>query len=185
MAAFRSSRRGGWGGYPARVEIVRVQRPFWTHQIVEYLVGIALISAAIQQPQPVVPALLGIIIVLNAAVARGAAGAFRLVGRRLHRQLDLVVIVCLVAGAVQPWASLDNTSRIILGAIAAVMFFVWFHTDFSEPRSRRSRPAQSAGATKTPPAGGSTSEAIARGAGRLAGRGINAVRRWSDDRDDS
>ena len=30
------------------VEIERVRRPFWTHQLVEYLIGIGLISASVQ-----------------------------------------------------------------------------------------------------------------------------------------
>ena len=63
--------------------------------MVEYVVGIALISSSVQLPDPAVPALLGLLIVLNAAVAKGSAGAFRLVGRRLHRTLDLVVIAIL------------------------------------------------------------------------------------------
>jgi hypothetical protein len=163
------------------VEILRVRRPFWTHQIVEYLIGIVLISAAIQQPQPMVPALLGLAIVLNAAVAKGAAGAFRLVGHRLHRRLDIAVMVLLVVGAVQPWVSLDNTSRFILGAIAFVMFFVWFHTDFTErvPRTERRRRAAASGDAGST-AGGYTSESIGRGAGRLAGKGVNSVKRWKD-----
>ena len=31
------------------------QRPFWMHQVVEYLIGIVLIGAAFQAPEPVVP----------------------------------------------------------------------------------------------------------------------------------
>lgn len=161
---------------------MRVRRPFWTHQIVEYLVGIVLISAAVQQPQPTVPALLGLAILLNAAIAKGPAGAFRLVGHRLHRQLDVVLMVLLLGGAVQPWVSLDNSSRFILGAIAFVMFFVWFHTDYTERVPRAERKVQRAAAAREPGAdrGGYTSESVARGAGRLAGRGVNSVKRWKD-----
>ena len=95
------------------VEIERVQRPFWIHQLIEYLVGIGLISASVQLPDPAVPALLGLLIILNAAVAKGAAGAFRLVGRRLHRTLDLVVIGVLVF-------FLCSLASIVLAAVAAV-----------------------------------------------------------------
>ncbi|MGB0114514.1 MAG: hypothetical protein WBP59_14940 [Ilumatobacteraceae bacterium] len=160
------------------MEILRVRRPFWMHQIVEYLVGIGLVSASIQQLEPAVPAVLGLVIILNAAVAKGAAGAFRLVGKRLHQQLDLVVIGLLVAGAVQPWITVENVSRLMLGAVAFVMFFVWFHTDFSERMSRKERKAASKGAggtTQRP-----TSEDIGRGAGRLVGGGVNSLKRWKD-----
>jgi len=42
------------------VETERARRPFWIHQIVEYMIGIALIAAAIQQPKPAVPAVMGL-----------------------------------------------------------------------------------------------------------------------------
>ena len=150
------------------MEIERVQRPFWAHQLVEYLVGIALISVAVQQPQPALPALLGAVVLLNAAVAEGAAGAFRLVGRRLHRILDLVVVALLVVAAVQPWVSLDNVGRLVLGGVAFVLLFVWFHTDFTERAPRASRSAGSR----------TTSENLGRNAGRLVGGGVNSLKRW-------
>lgn len=154
------------------VEIERVRRPFWTHQLVEYLIGIGLISASVQMPQPAVPAVLGLIILLNAAIAKGGAGAFRLTGKRLHRQLDLVVMLLLVAGAVQPWISIDNVGRLLLGGVAFVLWFVWFHTDFTEKPARRER--SSAGAARP------SSEDIGRGAGRAVGEGVNSLKRWKD-----
>lgn len=162
------------------MEIERVRRPFWAHQLVEYLLGIGLISASVQLPQPRVPALLGLLIILNAAVAKGAAGAFRLVGKRLHKQLDVVVMILLVIGAVQPWVSVDNTSRLLLGGVAFVLWFVWFHTDFTEKVPRRERPGSTTGRP--------SSEAIGRGAGRVVGGGVNSFRRWKaslGDGDDS
>jgi len=155
------------------VEIERVQRPFWTHQLIEYLLGIGLISAAVQMPQPAVPAVLGLVIILNAAIAKGAAGAFRLAGKRVHKQLDVVVMLLLIAGAVQPWVSIDNTSRLLLGGVAFVLWFVWFHTDFTEkaPKAERKAAAE---------AGRPSSEAIGRGAGRVVGVGVNSLKRWKD-----
>ncbi len=155
----------------ARIE--RVQRPFWTHQLVEYLLGIGLISAAVQMPQPAVPAVLGLLIILNAAIAKGAAGAFRVAGKRVHKQLDVVVMLLLVGGAVQPWVSIDNTSRLLLGGIAFVLWFVWFHTDFTEKVPKSDRAAAS-GADRP------TSEDIGRGAGRVVGGGVNSLKRWKD-----
>ncbi len=155
------------------VEIERVRRPFWAHQLVEYLLGIGLISAAIQMPQPAVPAVLGLVIILNAAIAKGAAGAFRLAGKRAHRQLDVAVMLLLVGGAVQPWVSMDNTSRLLLGVVAFVLWFVWFHTDFTERVPRSERKANTA---TTRPA----SEDIGRGAGRVVGGGVNSLKRWKD-----
>jgi Ca2+/Na+ antiporter len=155
-------------------EIERVQRPFWIHQIVEYLVGIGLISASVQLPDPAVPALLGLLIIINAAVAKGSAGAFRLVGRRLHRTLDLVVIAVLVFFAVQPWLSIDGTGRLLIGAIAFILCFVWFYTDFAEQRTRAERRAERAAR------GPRDSHEMGRQAGRVAANTVNSVKRWKD-----
>lgn len=163
------------------VQIERVRRPFWTHQLIEYLLGIGLISVAIQMPQPAVPAVLGLVIILNAAITKGAVGAFSWAGKRMHRQLDVVVMVLLVVGALQPWVSIDNTSRLLLGAVAFVLWFVWFHTDFTEKVPRAARKA-----AKAAQAGGTeraTSEQIGRGAGRVVGGGVNSLKRWRDSFD--
>lgn len=162
------------------VEIERVRRPFWAHQLIEYLLGIGLISVAIQMPQPAVPAVLGLLIILNAAITKGAAGAFRWAGKRMHRRLDVVVMLLLIGGAVQPWVSMDNTSRLLLGGVAFVLWFVWFHTDFTEkvPRSQRKSGAEQGGAAERP-----TSEQIGRGAGRVVGGGVNSLKRWKDSFD--
>ncbi len=159
------------------VEIERVRRPFWAHQLIEYLLGIGLISMAIQMPQPAVPAVLGLVIILNAAITKGAAGAFRWAGKRGHKRLDVVVMLLLVGGAVQPWVSVDNTSRLLLGGMAFVLWFVWFHTDFTEkvPRAERKAAAANGAGSDRP-----TSEQIGRGAGRVVGGGVNSLKRWKD-----
>ena len=136
---------------------------------------VGLISASVQLPDPAAPALLGLLIILNAAVARGSAGAFRLVGRRLHRTLDVVVIGLLVFVAVQPWWSIDATGRLLIGAIAFILCFVWFYTDFDEQRTRAERRAERAAR------GPRDSHEIGRQAGRVAANTVNSVRRWKND----
>ena len=160
------------------VEIERERRPFWIHQVIEYIIGIALISSSVQLPEPAVPALLGLLIILNAAIAKGSAGAFRLVGRRLHRTLDLVVIGILVFFAFQPWLSIDITSRMLIGAIAFILCFVWFYTDFAEQRTRTERKAQRAADRAS--RGPTDSTEIGRRAGRLVGGTVHVARRWKD-----
>jgi hypothetical protein len=93
----------------------------------------------------------------------------------VHRQLDVVVMLLLVAGALQPWFSIDNTSRLLLGAVALVLWFVWFHTDFTEKVPRAERTSASAGRP--------SSEALGRGAGRVVGGGVNSLKRWKDSFD--
>jgi hypothetical protein len=160
------------------MQIERVRRPFWTHQVVEYLVGLGLISAAVQLPYPRVPALFGLVIILNAAVAKGGAGAFRLVGTRLHRVLDLVVVVSAVVLAVQPWISIDATGRFLIGGVAFILWFVWFHTDFSDRSTLAERRARRA--AEKAARGPVDSTDIGRQAGRVVGGAVVSARRWKD-----
>jgi uncharacterized membrane protein YhaH (DUF805 family) len=154
-------------------EVLRPQRPFWIHQLVEYLIGIMLISFALRTLEPALPAIMGVLIMLNAAVATGGAGAFRLVSPRLHKTLDVVMMLLLLVAAFQPWISVDNVARLMLGAMAFVLLFIWFHTDFTTRRERK--------ANKTKP----TSEEIGRTAGRVIGNSMNSVRNtWRSMTDD-
>jgi hypothetical protein len=78
----------------------------------------------------------------------------------------------LVGVAVQPWVDIDGTSRLMIGAIAFVLFFVWFHTDFEDREGRKARRA-----AKAKP----SSEQRGRQAGRTVGDSVNAIKRWRDD----
>ena len=62
----------------------------------------------------------------------------------------------------QPWVSIDNTSRLLLGAVAFVLWFVWFHTDFTEKVPRAERKAAAASRRSERPSSEQTS-AAARG----------------------
>ena len=87
------------------------KRPFWMHQIVEYILGGALVASGMQSVTPLVPAVLGGLIMLNAALTKSAIGAFRAYGRNVHRIIDIVIIcLCLVAVG-QPWIELDPGAR--------------------------------------------------------------------------
>jgi hypothetical protein len=108
-------------------------------------------------------------VLLNAAVAIGPLGAFRLVGRRLHRVLDLVAIGVVVGAAVQPWVDVDVGTRAIMIAIAFVYGFVWFYSDFAEKQERKQRRAAMATGDRV--------EDVGRTAGRLAGNAVTAWRR--------
>jgi hypothetical protein len=146
----------------------RARRPFWLHQLVEYIIGLILVATGLQGPEPLVPAVVGGVVLLNAAVAIGPLGAFRLVGRRLHRVGDLVVIAFVVVAAVQPWVEVDIGTRAIMIGIAFVYGFVWFYSDFADKQARRQRRVA---------ATGDRGEDLGRTAGRLAGNAVTAWRR--------
>ena len=154
----------------------RAMRPFWIHQFVEYLIGIALVFQGFQDPEPLVPALAGLLVIGNAAIARGPLGAFRFVGRRTHRVLDLVVMASIAVGALQPWIAVEVTGRAVMLIVLVPLGFLWFYTDWAERSERSARRADRAGAT---------SEELGRSAGRVAGNaflaGKRALRRRDDD----
>ena len=138
-------------------------RPFWLHQVAEYLIGLALVAMGLQSPDPVVPTVAGGLIVINAAMVDGPLGAFRAVSRRTHRTIDLFLIIGLVVAAVLPWP-VDNASRLIMVVVAAVLAVVWWNSAFT-PRAPAdpSRPVD-------------RTEVIGRSAGRLAGQAAKAIR---------
>ena len=144
------------------------KRPFWMHQLVEYILGGALIATGLQSPTPMVPTVVGGLVMLHAALTAGPLGAFRVVGRRLHRVIDVGIISIAFLAAVQPWIELDSGTAIVMIGIALVYLFVWWQTNYA----RR---------VKSPPGEGGRSGDVGRFAGRLVGNGVNAVRRPRGD----
>ena len=149
---------------------VTSKRPFWMHQVVEYILGGAMVASGLQSPTPVVPSVVGAVIMLHAAITIGPLGAFRVINRAVHRVVDVVVIAVEVLAAVQPWISLESATRMIMIGIALVHLFVWWNSSFATR-------------TKASPisAKGGRSTEIGRIAGRLVGNGVNVVRRPRGD----
>jgi hypothetical protein len=143
-------------------------RPFWIHQLAEYLIGVALVAQGLQEPDPVVPAVAGIVVISNVAIAKGPLGAFGWVGRSIHRWLDLVVMVGIAAAALQPWWSVPNTARMVMLVMLVPLGFLWFYTDWAERSGRRERRSEQAGVK---------SEDVGRSAGRMAGNAFNAIKK--------
>lgn len=133
------------------------KRSFWMHQLAEYVIGFALVATGLQSPEPLVPTLLGALIVLNTACVDAPFGAFRKVGRRMHRVLDIVVLVVVVAGCFVP--SIDSATRLVMAFIAVVFVVVILRTDYTPPvpRAERHQP------------GDGRADDLGRQAGRAAG----------------
>ena len=146
------------------------KRPFWMHQLVEYILGGSMVAAGLQSPTPVVPAVIGVVIMLHAAVTVAPLGAFRVISRKVHRVVDIAVIGVEIGAGAQPWLNLDSATRFLMIGIAVVHLFVWWNTNFA---MRVKSPSVSA-------EGGRSTE-IGRIAGRLVGNGVNAVRRPRGD----
>jgi hypothetical protein len=155
-------------------------RPFWMHQLVEYLLGAVFISTAFGSATPIVPSVLGLIVMVNAAIAIGPGGAFRLVNRRVHRWLDVAVMGLVAVAVVQPVISVDANARLLMGVLGVVFAFVWWNSDFTTRDERKQRRTKAA----RPDA-----EQVGRSAGRSAAGTYMAAKRLKkavvDDRRDT
>lgn len=158
--------------------------------MVEYILGGALVASGLQSPTPIVPAVLGGVIMGHAAITKGALAAFRVIDRRVHRVLDPFVIGLCMVGAVQPWVSVESSTRAIVLGIAVVHLVVFFGSSFTE-RTKPPKTAPAAGggsstSSSSSPSSSSSSGAapgadrstdLGRSAGRVVGAGVNAVRK--------
>ena len=165
------------------------------HQAAEYVLGIAFVAQGLQSATPMVPSLMGGLVVLNTACAKGPLSAFQIFGRRMHRTLDAVVIIAVIVAAVQPFASIDNATRGIMLFLAFGLAFIWLQSDFTEAavkaeQVRAAKAAKAAAKSKplAPPtkptsasSGSVSDDSIAASAGRAAARlyggGVNAYRK--------
>ena len=158
------------------------KRPFWAHQLVEYILGGALVASGLQSPKPAVPAVLGGVLLFYAASTRGAMAAFRLIDRRWHRVLDPVFIVLLAVGAFQPWFEVDAGGQIVLIGVAAVFTVVWLGSSFHE-KPKKVKGAAAAGASSSSDRSTEVGRSAGRTAGKLAASGVTAVRKAKAKRD--
>ncbi len=148
-------------------------RPFWVHQLAEYLIGVVLVAQGLQDPQPLLPCVAGTLIFANASAVRGPLGAFKLVRRRLHKWLDLAVMTILLGFAVQPWVEISSTGRIMLLVMLVPLAFLWWYTDWAERATRAQRRAARTG---------SSGELVGKAAGRVAGNGYRTARQMIRNR---
>ena len=158
------------------------------HQAAEYLIAAAFVASGLQSPEPMLPTLMGGLILLNTACSKGPLAAFRVFGRRMHRILDAALVLLTVAVALQPVVEIDGGTRGIMVLLAGAMGVIWLQSDFAEKEPKQRSPKLRAGAGPDVAAGrpvvrqpavepdGSTADTIGRTAGRLAGKGVNLYR---------
>lgn len=143
-----------------------MKRPFWMHQLVEYLLAIALLSQGLRAATPLVPTVLGALLLVNVAVVDGPLAAWKAVRRPVHRVLDVMLCAVLAVAAFLPASLVSSSTRVMIGGSAAVMAFMIWRSDY---RERDQRPAV--------PSGAGRSEEVGRLAGRAVGHSVNAWRR--------
>jgi hypothetical protein len=136
------------------------------HQLVEYLLGVALLSQGLQTVEPLLPTLLGVLVLVNAAIVDGPLSAGRAVSRPVHRIIDVVLVVVMVLAALLSGDAMTSSVRALVLISAAVMAFLVWRSDYRPKEVRRAVDAS-----------GGTSEELGRMAGRAVGQGVNAWRR--------
>ena len=163
----------------------RRQVPFGGHQLAEYALAAALVVVGVHlggRPA-VVLAVAGAVVGAFTFVSKGPLAALRIIPRRLHVYLDLV----LAAGfAVSPLLYLHDLQiiAIVLSEAIAVLLVRMSLTTEIVPRPRASRHPAPAGAANAPSSSGSSDavsavSAVAATAGRVVGT-VVAKARGSD-----
>ena len=140
------------------------KRPFWMHQLVEYILGGMLVAMGLQSRTPIVPAVVGGVIMVHTAITKGALAAFKGIDRKVHAAIDPAIIVASIFAGLQPWVSCDNATRLAVVGVAVVHLVVFLGSSFAHRQPRQA-------------ASGDLSTNIGRMAGRAAGSGVNSVRR--------
>jgi hypothetical protein len=166
----------------ASVGSSRRQVPFGGHQLAEYALAAALVVVGVHlggRPA-VVLAVAGAVVGAFTFVSKGPLAALRIIPRRLHVYLDLV----LAAGfAVSPLLYLHDLQiiAIVLSEAIAVLLVRMSLTTEIVPRPRASRHPAPAGAANAPSSSGSSGavSAVAATAGRVVGT-VVAKARGSD-----
>lgn len=140
------------------------KRPFWLHQLAEYVLAAGLLTAGLRGDDPLLPVVVGVALALNAACVDGTFGAFRVLDRRLHRVFDIVILAGMIVALVLP----GTGSRWVIAGVALVEAFVILNSNYAK-RAKRD-PVRVAD-------GGGRSEEVGRLAGRVAGFGVQAYRK--------
>lgn len=117
------------------------------HQLVEYVIGVLLVSQGLQAAEPAIPTLIGAAVLANAAIAKGPLAAFPKVPRAIHRIADLVLLVATAVAACLPGSIVDTSTRVILIGVGAVFAYVVWKTDYREKPRRASRLRRAAAPT--------------------------------------
>ncbi len=140
-----------------------MKRSFWLHQVAEYVIGVALVGSGVQSPNPTVPAVLGGLVIVNAAIVDAPLGAFALVGRRVHRLVDIVLVLGGFVATVLP--GLDLGTRVVQACCLIVLATVVMNTNYITGTSRDSRHTTDDARSEVT----DRPEEIGRRAGRLVG----------------
>jgi hypothetical protein len=139
---------------------------FEVHRVVEYLLGLSLLSLALHQGGPMIVAGAGLGVIALAATTRGRLGILHWWSATVHRVLDLVVLAMLVLIPLVPGAG-GAVTAVFVEPTAAALLLLMVRTDYRSHRRTSAAPAA---------AEGPGVDATARQLGHAAGRLMSASR---------
>ena len=125
-----------------------------------------MLASGLQSPKPLIPAIVGSLILLNTAIVDAPFGAFRLVGRRLHRILDYIVLGIATVACAAP--GMDLATRLVQILIVIVFAVVVWRTDYSAVKPKVKQPISATPEGKA--------DEIGRFAGHTAGTWASKIR---------
>lgn len=153
-------------GIPARRRV-----PFELHRVAEVLVGVALISVSLHVTGSGATLLAGGAVIVPALVTRGRLGVLRWFSTRVHRLLDVALVVLLALLPLLPRLPLapgseDASLALVSEPAAAVLLLLLVRTDYRS-RPRPAPPPRTP--PPPPPSGPPLADRAARRVGRWAG----------------
>ncbi len=107
--------------------------PYWMHQLVEYLLGVLLLSQAARLERPLWPAVAGVAVVLTAALGDAPFSAFRTVPRSVHRLVDLALGAALVGVGL---LLVSGGGRVMMVVMGVALLVLGWRSDF-RPKAPR------------------------------------------------
>ena len=130
-------------------------RPYWLHQVAEYIVGLVLLLMITRAHGDAAPLLAagGALVLINVAISGPPAGCVRMVSRPVHRWTDLGVVVALVAIPIVFHERATSTVWLTMIGCAVVLLAIRLTTDYRVPTPRmRKTKAEAAPPAPTPKA---------------------------------
>ena len=117
-------------------------RPFWLHQVVEYLIGLVLLLMITRAHGDAAPLLAagGALVLINVAISGPPAGCVRMVSRPVHRWTDVAVVVALVAIPVVCHDRATSTVWVAMIGCAVVLLVIRLTTNYAVRPWREPRP---------------------------------------------
>jgi hypothetical protein len=145
--------------------------PFELHRVAELLVGVALVSFSLHVSGSFAALGAGLVVIVPALVTRGRLGVLRWCSTRVHRLLDVGLVVLLALLPLVPGSG-GASLAMVTGPAAAVLALLLVRTDYRprEPSAPIPRtPPPGPPPPPPPPSGSPLTDRAARRLGRLAG----------------